>query len=308
MDENENLPAVVSESSLTTYTANDVLKQVALIQEVMGKVMHDGEHYGKIPGCGNKPTLLQPGAQKLTLTFRMAPKLIIEKRDLPNSHREYEIVCELYHIGTGNFLGAGTGMCSSMESKYRFRNAARICPECGRETIIKGKAEYGGGWLCFAKKGGCGAKWEDGAPEIEDQETGKIENENPADQFNTVKKMAAKRALVAAVLTATAASDLFTQDIEELVDNGVMTPTSEPPPKENKTKTDRAATDNTLSFKKWMDTMAAEKDRIGTANYYMILHKSGFEHANEVKERKVRTEIYKEMQTMYPPEQAKIGE
>jgi hypothetical protein len=35
------------------------------------------------------------------------------------------------------------------------------CPECGEsKAVIKGKAEYGGGYLCFKKKGGCGAKWE----------------------------------------------------------------------------------------------------------------------------------------------------
>jgi len=35
------------------------------------------------------------------------------------------------------------------------------CPRCGVVgSIIKGKAEYGGGYLCFKKKGGCGAKFE----------------------------------------------------------------------------------------------------------------------------------------------------
>lgn len=35
-----------------------------------------------------------------------------------------------------------------------------VCPECGQfSSVIKGKAEYGGGYLCFKKKGGCGAKW-----------------------------------------------------------------------------------------------------------------------------------------------------
>jgi hypothetical protein len=34
------------------------------------------------------------------------------------------------------------------------------CPSCGVVgAIIKGKPEYGGGWLCFGKKGGCGAKF-----------------------------------------------------------------------------------------------------------------------------------------------------
>jgi hypothetical protein len=33
------------------------------------------------------------------------------------------------------------------------------CPKCGKDAIIKGKEEYGGGYLCFKKKGGCGAKF-----------------------------------------------------------------------------------------------------------------------------------------------------
>lgn len=39
---------------------------------------------------------------------------------------------------------------------------ATVCPECGNAgAIIKGRPEYGGGWLCFKKKGGCGAQFRD---------------------------------------------------------------------------------------------------------------------------------------------------
>ena len=41
------------------------------------------------------------------------------------------------------------------------RGKQNLCPKCGKSAIIKGKAEYGGGWLCFGKKGGCGAKFTD---------------------------------------------------------------------------------------------------------------------------------------------------
>lgn len=38
--------------------------------------------------------------------------------------------------------------------------AEDVCPSCGEaKAVIRGRAEYGGGWLCFLKKGGCGAKW-----------------------------------------------------------------------------------------------------------------------------------------------------
>ncbi|HIJ50738.1 MAG TPA: hypothetical protein HPP54_06770, partial [Nitrospinae bacterium] len=84
----------------------------------------------------------------------------------------------------------------------------------------KGKQEYGGGWVCFKKKGGCNKKWQDGDSAIENLPSGRTDHDNPADYYNTVLKMAKKRALVDAVLTATAASDIFSQDIEETRSNG----------------------------------------------------------------------------------------
>lgn len=47
------------------------------------------------------------------------------------------------------------------------RPESKKCPKCGAAAIIKGKQEYGGGWLCYQRKGGCGFKWPDGDAEIE---------------------------------------------------------------------------------------------------------------------------------------------
>jgi hypothetical protein len=185
-----------------------------LIQEVMQAVMQEGYHYGVIPGT-EKPTLLKPGAEKLTTTFRLAPLIHVEARELGNGHREYQVRCTLVHIPTARVYGEGVGSCSTLESRYRYRNAERTCPYCGRSTIIKGRAEYGGGWLCFQRKGGCGAKFADQDPSIVSQAAGRVENTDLADTYNTVLKMAKKRALVDATLTATAASDIFTQDLED---------------------------------------------------------------------------------------------
>lgn len=190
---------------------DDLLNKVALVMEVMDRVMKDGEHYGKIPGCGDKPALLKAGAEKLGMTFRLHPSFDITERDLGRAHREYSIKCRLSD-GT-----EGVGSCSTMESKFRFRGGERKCPECGKAAIIKGKAEYGGGWLCFQKKGGCGHKWPDGAAEIESQSQERVEHDNPADYYNTCLKMGKKRAHVDAIITATACSDIFVQDVEEMV-------------------------------------------------------------------------------------------
>lgn len=219
-------------------TPERMVKQVELIQEVMKSVMRLDEHYGKIPGCGDKPTLLKPGAEKLCTTFRLAPSYEITEKVIPNGHREYLVVCTLTHIPTGAVFGQGVGSGSTMESKYRYRKTERVCPKCGKEAIITGKAEYGGGFICFKKKGGCGEKFKSDDPAITSQATGRTEYEDPADYYNTILKMAKKRAHVDATLTCTAASDIFTQDVEDLPPHLLkkhdtvidVTPENVPPP------------------------------------------------------------------------------
>lgn len=208
--------AVAVQSLQMQLSPAAIKQQVQHIQEVMAAVMKEGldNHYAVIPGC-KKLSLLKPGADKLCLTFRLAPSYEIERVDLPDAQREIHITCTLTHIPTGNVMGQGVGSCSGMESKYRWRKAERLCPACGAPAIIKGQKKYGGGWVCWKKKDGCGEKFPDGDESIEGQGTDRIPNTDPADQYNTVLKMAKKRALVDAVLTATAASDIFSQDIED---------------------------------------------------------------------------------------------
>lgn len=198
------------------FSVEQVIAQVQKIQQVMQKVMKADEHYGVVPGT-HKPTLLKPGAEKLAFTFRLDPQYEVLATSVQREDFiSYAIRCTLYHIPTGDRIASGMGSCNSREAKYRYREGKRKCPNCDQETIIKGKEEFGGGWICFTKKGGCGAKWPDEAPEITSQKVGQVENENPWDLDNTLLKMASKRALVAAVLNGTAASDIFTQDLEDM--------------------------------------------------------------------------------------------
>lgn len=203
------------EQRIGALTVQDVQSQVNLIQHVMRQVMQKGEHYGVIPGTGTKPTLLKAGAEKLCLTFRLDPQYESTER-YDGAHLHVKSKCTLFHIPSGQRFGSGEGSCSTRESKYAYRQGSRKCPNCGSEAIIKGKEEYGGGWVCFGKKGGCGAKFLEKDEAITSQSVGRTPNEDIADQYNTVLKMANKRSLVAAVLNATAASDIFTQDIEDM--------------------------------------------------------------------------------------------
>lgn len=154
--------------------ALEVRQQVNQIQYLMKEVLKPGEHYGTVPGCGKKPTLLQPGAEKISFMFHLVPTYEVRRYDMAGGHREYEVKCTLTSRDTGEVMGEGVGTCSTMESKYRYRN-----------------------------------KWVNGS---------KVREENPdiADTWNTVLKIAKKRANVDAVKSTTAASDIFTQDIEDM--------------------------------------------------------------------------------------------
>jgi hypothetical protein len=205
-----------------------LVAQKASIQRAMTAVMKPDEHYGIIPGTGkNKPSLFQPGADTLCFLFRLRadyePVHVVEQE----TWLAFTIRCRLFHIDTGKEWGSGMGSANSREKRYASQASAKSCPKCGKTTIIKGKDEYGGGWLCWKKQGGCDAKFKDGDATIENQAA--VATTGVWDLHNTIWKMACKRARVAAVLTATAASDCFTQDLEDLVD--AMPSTVYTPPK-----------------------------------------------------------------------------
>jgi len=57
------------------------------------------------------------------------------------------------------------------------------CPECGStRAVIVGKEEYGGGLVCFKKKGGCGYTWKDGEDSASAKPAKRQPKEKPADK------------------------------------------------------------------------------------------------------------------------------
>lgn len=222
-------------------TVDELHRNLEFIRDVMRREMRDGTDYGKVPGCGDKPSLLQPGAQKLLMTFNLTERVKKETlREFPGFHREYEFTVTVASQNGKEWDGVGT--CSTLEAKYRYRKAERKCPKCGHATIIAENPKFlkpgqVAGWLCWKKKGGCGASFAPADPSIAGQPGGTTENENPADCWNTVRKMAFKRALVAAAINATNTSELWTQDIEDMGENVPAAPRTAEAPKAAPTPT-----------------------------------------------------------------------
>jgi hypothetical protein len=231
-------------------SAQQIRNQVNLIQEVMREVMQDGQHYGKVPGCGEKPTLLKPGAEKLSMVFRLRPIIKEQGEDvkvmhLENGHRDYTVYCHVFNMA-GIEMSTGVGSCSTMESKYRYRGGQktptdRQVPKEYWNLKKAGKTReaqdlIGGPGYSAGKVNGVWMVCEVGE---------KMDNPDIADVYNTVLKMAKKRAYVDGILSATGASDIFTQDIEDMgaaaVGNGTQAsdPVTEEPPVNAKPPTEK---------------------------------------------------------------------
>jgi hypothetical protein len=128
------------------------------------------------------------------MTFRIADRYEVTDLSRDGSIR-YRVNCVGEHQTSGATLGSGLGECSSDEEKYRWRKA--VCVEEFNATPETHRR------LKFGRKQG-------GHYTVQQVRT------ESADLANTVLKMACKRAKIAMVLNVTAASDMFSQDLEDL--------------------------------------------------------------------------------------------
>lgn len=173
------------------------------VAKLIVEALEEGVDFGVVPGTGDKPTLLKPGAERLCLAFgarpeyRLVESTVEHDRTVTYTKRKkrwfngpegrqweweeqsgesqglYRYVYECVIVrGDGRIMGTGHGVCSTMESKYIDR---------------------------------------------------------PRDCENTALKMAQKRAFVAAVLSAFGLSSRFTQDLEEQQQEIEIAPAAEVP-------------------------------------------------------------------------------
>lgn len=198
------------------------------VREFTAKCLTPGTDYGTFAGV-SKPSLLKPGAEKISTLFGLTPKFhctdkIMNWNGEGNPDNEpffyFEYKCELYK--GGEYVSACDGSCNSWEKKYRYRRGELVCPNCGKPLR---KSKNGDGFYCWAKQGGCGATFPSNDARITNQKVGDVKNFDTAEQVNTFQKMAQKRAFIGAVLIACNLSEYYTQDIEDLASFAVSSDT-----------------------------------------------------------------------------------
>jgi len=177
-----------------------VREVIQTIQALHKQYMKPDVHYAVI---NDRKVLLQPGAQMIALALQLSPKFDVSERRFivgDNEHVEYTVKCTLQKPD-GAVAGEYYGVCSTAEPRYRF--STKVVGEVPSEYWNDRDVRRLGGEDRFVKK--VGDKW---------CVCVQVEAE-PAPFVNTVLKMACKRAFVGAVISVSACSDIFTQDLED---------------------------------------------------------------------------------------------
>ena len=168
-------------SAMPPFGVTEIRKRTHAVQEVMRGVMKEGTHFGTIPGTP-KPSLWKPGAEVLCMTFRLAPLLESHTTaDDPDAEWGYQ-----------SKRRDGTAIHGTCIGFFEIEATCTVQNQSG-EILSR----------CSARCNNREAKYR---------------SLSIYDVRNTIQKMAEKRAFVSAVLMATGASDIFTQDIEDFPD------------------------------------------------------------------------------------------
>lgn len=174
------------------------VEKIRILQKTIQEVLVSDVDYGKIPGCGDKPTLFKSGAEKVLITFSLQSTYdIIQSTENFDGKGFFSYTVKSYIWANGVKITEGLGHCNSKESKFAYKwvTAKKLPPELDPELLPRRE-----------KEGQYGKYFE---YRIEEDANSKA---------NTILKMAKKRAQVDGVLTVANLSELFTQDFDDLND------------------------------------------------------------------------------------------
>ena len=173
-----------------------------VVLEYFRSAMKQGHHYYTIgdgkDGKDGKPALSKEGSLNICSLFKVTPSVDVPDETYhADGHYTVRVRCHILDR-SGQIVATGDGMCSTRESKYAYRWLFdnEVPEEIDVSTLKKrtGESKYGKKWTRY-----------------------QCPNQDLADSYNTVLKMADKRAMVAAALKLPLVSELFTQDLEDQI-------------------------------------------------------------------------------------------
>jgi len=193
-----DVPAWTPEALQEAVDREKALRSVVI--EYYRKELKQGHHYYTLRGQGEnrKPALAKEGALNLCSLFRVTPEPDEPHETLlPDGHYGVRFRYRLRNPRSNDIVATGDGSCTTREGKYAYRwlFGSEVPFDVDKEKLPQRTVKT---------KHGRALQW-------------RVPNPDLADTYNTVLKMAAKRALVAATLHLPLVSELFTQDLEEQI-------------------------------------------------------------------------------------------
>lgn len=195
MVSNQNPLSLIEDINIKAVS--ETVQKVRTLQSTLKNILTDGHDYGKIPGCGDKATLLKPGAEKILMAMGItATYELVEHTEKFDGlgFFAYTVKCILNKNGIK--ITEGLGHANSKEKKWAFEFVnEKDLPDGTNKDLLKKKkyeSQYGGTYYKY---------------EVEADANSKA---------NTILKMAKKRAQIDAVLSVASLSEIFTQDFDDL--------------------------------------------------------------------------------------------
>ena len=169
------------------------LTKIKAFQALVRKALVPDHDFGTIPGTP-KPSLWKPGAEKLCKLLSLSDSYEVTDKveDWDRGFFNYQLKCELRNIHDGKLISQGLGSCNSRESRYRYRwvFGSEVPGHIDKETLAVKTIR--------TRRGNNATMY-------------RVENDDPYSLVNTLLKMAKKRAMVDATLSAGRLSDIFSQ-------------------------------------------------------------------------------------------------
>lgn len=113
---NETSLCIIENMNLNQVQAT--MGKISQFQAIVQNTLKEGHDYGAIPGCGPKPTLLKPGAEKILMLMGVSSEyeLIERVQDYDKGFFAYTVKCVLSRNGV--IITEGVGHCNTREKKY----------------------------------------------------------------------------------------------------------------------------------------------------------------------------------------------
>ncbi len=174
----------------------EMKNKLELMKHFFEDILVPNMDYGIIPGT-NKTTLYKPGAEKLCELYNYSINItdLQEVADRETGYYQATVTITLVHRKTGEIAAQGIGSANTMEARYRWRwvYENQLPPGIDKSALVsKNRQNRRGSYTVF-----------------------RIENDDLWTLWNTILKMAKKRALVDATLSATRSSGMFADDIDD---------------------------------------------------------------------------------------------